>query len=275
MTQENKSILTILFMNNMDLINITSSILCGSTLYVIVFSSMSYVTGQFLWAIILAFGTLTTELSVAIPCFKILLVTHFSLIFTMDPQKLARNVLTVSALLAFLPAACICYYEILHLQIETATVVYLSKAANYSRGVPYLTLYLIFWTLLSILMLLVALFYIPYYLQHHLSSNVVEVAEAGRVRSQVNIKRMLLGFLGMVSSIVVGIIADLLGSLSGVPPQVYAVSLGLNFMLFYNVSDEKVVLFLKEKVLAKLHFFAYWHRGSRVSPPDAEEQENN
>ncbi len=124
-------------------------------------------------------------------------------------------------------------------------------------------------------MLLVALVYIPYYLQHHLSSNVVEVAEAGRVRSQVNIKRMLLGFLGMVLSIVVGIIADLLGSISGVPPQVYAVSLGLNFMLFYNVSDDKVVLFLKEKVLAKLHFFAYWHRGSRVSPPDVAEQENN
>ncbi len=68
---------------------------------------------------------------------------------------------------------------------------------------------------------------------------------------------------------------NLLGSISGVPPQVFAVSLGLNFMLFYNVSDEKVVLFLKEKVLAKLHFFAYWHRGSRVSPPDVEEQENN
>jgi hypothetical protein len=66
-----------------------------------------------------------------------------------------------------------------------------------------------------------------------------------------------------------------LGSISGVPPQVYAVSLGLNFMFFYNVSDEKVVFFLKENVLAKLHFFAYWHRGSRVSPADVEEQENN
>jgi hypothetical protein len=62
MTEENKSILTILFMHNSDLINITSSTLCGSTLYVIVFSSMSYVTAQILWAIILAFGTLTTEL---------------------------------------------------------------------------------------------------------------------------------------------------------------------------------------------------------------------
>jgi hypothetical protein len=105
MTEENKSILTILFMHNSDLINITSSILCGSTLYVITFSSMSYVIAQTLWAIILAFGTLTTELSVAIPSFKILLVTHFSLIFTLDPQKLARYVLTVSTLLAFLPAA--------------------------------------------------------------------------------------------------------------------------------------------------------------------------
>jgi hypothetical protein len=46
-------------------------------------------------------------------------------------------------------------------------------------------------------------------------------------------------------------------------------------MLFYNVSDEKVVLFLKEKVLANMDFFANWHRGSRVSPPDVEQQENN
>jgi hypothetical protein len=117
--------------------------------------------------------------------------------------------------------------------------------------------------------------YIPYYLQQQISSNAVEVTEGWLAEEPSQYTKNATGDCrhGFIVCCRNNSELDGIHQRSS-SPSICSFS-GAQLVLFYNVSDEKVVLFLKEKILAKLRFFAYWHRGSRVSPPDVEEQENN
>ena len=43
-------------------------------------------------------------------------------------------------------------------------------------------IYIIFWTVLGIVVMIIALLYIPYYVKKYLNSNAVQVAEMGQMR---------------------------------------------------------------------------------------------
>jgi hypothetical protein len=49
---------------------------------------------------------------------------------------------------------------------------------------------------------------------------------------------------------------------------VYTGTLSLNLMLSYFVTEKEVLLFIKEKLIARLHFYSVIMRGASVDPAD-------
>ncbi len=127
-----------------------------------------------------------------------------------------------------------------------------------------MTLYVAFWMALSIVTVLVAAFYIPYYLQKNLSSNVIKMAEAGSVRKHVNIKRMLLGCAGTTLTLLVAVVSNSKCERRGFPLQMYAATFSLNLVLVYFILDHQVLSFLKRKVLLYFPSWKLMMRGAAV-----------
>ena len=83
---ESRSILIVLFTINVELINITVACVSCSMMFVITVVPINFIVAQILVNFILNIACLFCELAVAMTLFKILLVTHFDLIFTCDPD---------------------------------------------------------------------------------------------------------------------------------------------------------------------------------------------
>ena len=263
--------MTVLFKINVEVINITTILICCAVLFVIVAVPMSFILAQIVSAVLHALSALLCELALAISLFKILLVTRFSLIFSLDPDKLGAYVLGTAAAIAFLPSAAICAYQTAAGQLIVKELAFLTKSPDHHHGIPYLTLYVVFWTIISMCMMLIAVFYIPHYIGQHLSSNSVLIAEAGVVRKQVNIKRILLGFLGF--STVLGVtmfvnMADIEGNFAQ-QLSTCSAPFSFNLMLSYFLLEKDVILFFRDQLLARIPVLGWLTRGASVSPADA------
>jgi hypothetical protein len=117
-------------------------------------------------------------------------------------------------------------------------------------------------------MMIFALFYIPYYLKQQHNSNAYQIAEAGRARKPVSIKRIMLGFLGFTAVVLWGLIISIYGqdNRNAKLLPVYTGTLSLNLMLSYFVTEKEVLLFIKEKLIAGLSFYSIIMRGASVDP---------
>ena len=170
MLNESRSILIVLFTINVELINITVACVSCSMMFVITVVPINFIVAQILVNFILSIACLFCELAVAMTLFKILLVTHFDLIFPCDPDQLGLCVLAIAAAMAFLPSAVICTYQTYHGQMSANSVAYLTKNVNNSNAALYMILYIIFWTVLGILVIIIALQYIPDYVKKTIST---------------------------------------------------------------------------------------------------------
>ena len=200
--------------------------------------------------------------------FKVLLVTQFDRIFAHDPDQLGGWVLLLAVTLAALPCAAICGCQTYQGQMMSNEVVYLTKAADYSKiGVPYMIFYIILWAVLSILMMIAAKMYIPYYSQHHLSSNSIQIAEAGQQEEKhVNITRILLGILGLSMALIVTVFVHRYDLGKQFLPQLYIGAMSLNLMLTSFVQEQEVVAYFKRITSARLPFFRDLANGGAIVP---------
>ena len=111
-----------------------------------------------------------------------------------------------------------------------------------------------------------ALVYIPYYIKKNLNSNSIQVAEAGLVRKEVNIKRILLGFLGFSLSLAVHVVLDRYNMKKDNLPQIYVAAISLNMMLTYFLLEKDVAIFIKRKYLLRIPLISEMARGQTVNP---------
>ena len=111
-----------------------------------------------------------------------------------------------------------------------------------------------------------ALFYIPYYIQKYLNSDSIQVAEAGLIRKQVNIKKILSGFLVLFLALVVHVVSDRNNIYEDVLHQIYASVISLNLMLTFFVLDKDVIIFINSKVLLRIPLFRDVAMGQAVTP---------
>lgn len=265
-SEESRSILTVLFVINVELFNLTNVFVCCSYIYVIVVDSMSFFAAQIVVSVSYVLSFLLSEVSLAISLFKILLVTHFYLIFPYEPSKLANCVLMIAAALAFIPSIVIFTYQTANGQMVSNSLPFLTKLDNYLPGIPYFTFYLSLWLVLAITMMLIALFYIPHFLKENLSSHSIEMAEANCVRRQVSIKRLFLGFIGTLPTVVVALVGNNNSLTKEFPNQIYVATLSMNMVLMYFFLEKPVIIFFKRKCTSLMLSMSILPRGATVEP---------
>ena len=219
--------------------------------------SMSFVFAQVLTGLTNALICLLCEIALAMSLFKVLLVTQFDRIFAHDPDQLGGWVFLLAAALAAPPCAAICAFQTYRGQMMSNIVVYLTKSADNSKiGVPYTLVYIILWAVLSIFMMITAKLFIPYYTQHHLSSNAIQIAEAGQqVENHVNITRILLGILGLSMALMATVIIHQYDMDKRFQPQLYIGVISFNLMLASFFLEQNVVGYCKRITMARLPCF--------------------
>jgi hypothetical protein len=235
-------------------------------MYVILAGPTSFILAQIVLSIVFTLSVLITKLALAISLFKILLVTNFSIIFPCEPNKLGTFVVVVAGILAFFPSLGIFAYQTSRGEMVSNSMIYLTKSNNYHQGIPYMMFYIMFWTMLSIIAMLSALFYIPHHLKKQLNYNAIQLAEADGIKKQVNIKKMLFGMLGTTVSMAVAVLVNKYNSGMGFPVQMYPAVVSLNLVFTYFILEEPVLRFLKRKVQIRFSGLKTMLRGSTVSP---------
>jgi len=108
-------------------------------------------------------------------------------------------------------------------------------------------MYLIFWVMLCIVIMTAAHVVIPFYINKYYNSNSIQIGEAlgGQIGKQVSYKRVLLGLLGVSTSVMIGIIVHTYIKNNKVQPQLLVSVFSFNILLTSFVLEEDVLRFIK------------------------------
>jgi len=244
--------MTVLFTFNIELINILIILISLSNIFVTTACHFSYVLSQILVSIKAALGCTIAQLFLAISVNKLLLVTHFSWIFCWDPSQLGRIIISIAMIVAFLPCTAACIYQTTQNHIMGNMAAYLSgRTFQTTQGINVLTAYLMLWALLAFCMLIFTLLYIPHYLEKQRLSQAIQAGEANVIKKGVNLKRILIGSLGIMFHLVLAGVGHATGFYNNLPITALSSTTSLNLMLVYFILDDKVLKFMKRKLRKK------------------------
>ena len=255
--------MTVLFTFNIELINILIILISFCILFVTTVSHFSFVLAQVLACLQAALGCTIAQLFLAISINKLLLVTHFSWIFCWDPSQLARIITLITMIVAFLPCTAVCIYQTTQNHIMGNMAAYLSgRTFQTTQGINVLTAYLMLSALMAFCMVIFTLLYIPHYLEKQKKSQAIQTGEANVIKKGVNLKRILLGLLGVMLHLVVAGVGHATGFYNNLPINAFSSTISLNLMLFYFILDDKVLKCIKRKLRKKYPFL----RIMKISP---------
>jgi hypothetical protein len=261
-----KSVLSVLFSFNIELINILTSEIALLVLFVVIVSQFHFILAQIGVCFGIAVGCIICELFFAISVTKILLVTHFHWIFPVDPSQLGGVIILIAVIVAFLPCAAVCTYETLEGSLVTNSAGYLAGVTYCHHGMSFLHKLLMFWMLLAFFTLLLTLLYIPHHLEHQGISQAIQAGECNAPKKEINLKRIVLGFFGLIFHLIVAVLGNYTGMYKGFPLNAYSSTTSLNLMLIYFVLDKNVLKCIRKEVLKRLMVFMAYFKVPRVAP---------
>jgi hypothetical protein len=123
-----------------------------------------------------------------------------------------------------------------------------------------------FWALMSGFALVLALLYIPYYLEVHITSLAIQTGESNGIKKENNLKRILLGFCGFIFHLMVGVTVSYKGGDNGLPLNGYTSTASLNMMLIFFILDDGVWNFVRSYLPDKIYFMPAFIRHMKVNP---------
>ena len=128
---------------------------------------LSRTVAELIMMLINALVCLLIILTVASSTTKLLLVANFGLVFSLDPHKLARQILGVAAILAFLPNMAFTLWVKLSQRncCSSITTAYFTGYQDEQPGISFGTSYVLIWLLVSLILLGLVVFGIPLYLK--------------------------------------------------------------------------------------------------------------
>ena len=116
--------------------------------------------------LIVALASQLVITTVANSIIKVLLVTHFGWIFSLDPQQLARQVLGTAVSLALSPnLAFTLWVLVAHCRSSNFYVAYLTGDTTKVHEINFGRTYLLLWVMVSIILAALVVFGIPFYLK--------------------------------------------------------------------------------------------------------------
>jgi hypothetical protein len=263
-----RSVLTVLFAFNIEIINLLISQISISVMFVVSVSHFSFVVAQINMSLIIAQGCMFIALSVV----KILLVTNFSWIFSFDPNQLGQKIIYIATAVAILPCLGFCFYKTIHGEVMTNMVASAANMPYCYQKLSFLQAYLIFWALLAFVTLFLTLLFIPHHLQTHVNSQAIEAGECNQPKKEINLKRILLALFGGLFHIFIAIIVNFTGLYQGMPINAFSSTTSLNLMLIFFIFDSSVWDCIQVNLSRKMYSFKIYIRGGKVTPESCQLQ---
>jgi len=243
--------ITVLFSFNIELINILNHVISIPIMFVVAFSHFNFVIAQIIVCLHFALACILAVIFLAITIYKLLLVTHFSWIFSLDPIKLGKIIKVIAIAVGIIPCAAITLYQTVKGQMGNMAA-YLAGINYISQGINILLVYLIFWTLLGFFTLIFTLIYIPHYLKRQRTSQSIQTGEADVPKKEVNLKRISLGLFGALFHLLMSGVGNYTGFYQNLPLNAYSSTTTLNFMLGYFALDDRMFTYIKRKLVKRL-----------------------
>jgi hypothetical protein len=136
---------------------------------------MSWALAELFMMIIFSMVCLLIILAAATSALKLLLVVKFSLMFSLDPKRLAQYTFYASLVLAFLPNTVFtCWVLLTQNQCcSTITVAYFVNCEDLQPSITFTSINMLIWLLMNILLLGLVVFGIPTYLERAHSSTAI------------------------------------------------------------------------------------------------------
>ena len=269
-----KSILTTIFQYNIELINF---LVTFTTLSILIICSMApapFLLVQMFIIILSCIWTLAFLQGFAISCLKLLLVTHFHVMFPLDPDELGLQIFILSLALAVIPNGLIGVYLTQH-ESPASKFVHLATTVSDSSPniIPYNFIYTAFWAISCVTMLVVAVIYIPFHLKKSQQNNAaIQTGEAVSDKKSPNIKKMLLVFV-MLFSFVIALIIFNISNISESLDQhfLYILTLLPTMVLFLYTLDADIRTFII-KGIANSHMWLKLTFGisPRITPTESQ-----
>ena len=202
------NILNILFIYNIEAMNISAGFSAWTNIYVMVFHPLPYYLAQ-LTVLVISLHHLNS----AIPLFKIIFVTNFDFIFAQDPEIFGKRILIVSLVLGCAPPSLICIYQFSQGIVATSSVAFLMGDNPEERKVVLLMpMYSGIWIIINLIVLSFALVFIPCYIKrNHRSIISAEPTQMEEETKNIHLGRML---FGSIVAIMCTLVATIISKMS-------------------------------------------------------------
>jgi hypothetical protein len=204
-------------------------------------------------------AAISSQLSIAMILLKVLFVTHFEWVFSLDPDRLAGRLLRLAVVVGLLPCAAIFVYESLTSSAPTSGIAYLAAQPHnvVETGLPPVVLYATAWSSLYALTLVFSLVFVPVYSRRTLlrsaslrAGEQKQNLEPEEWRAFASLNRVAVGCLIFVAVVTMTIYSNSVSSSDSgqVPPQVLFAPLLLNLTLLYCLTDHNVMAYMRRAV---------------------------
>jgi hypothetical protein len=183
--------------------------------------------------------------------FKILLVTHFYMIFNQDPERLGKKVLLFSLFMGIVPHCVICIFQSINGTKALPIAAYFMGEKLIAELPSPMQVYGSTWFVISVAMLLTAVVFIPNYSKRR-SLAAILASEHQEKMNSISIVRVLLGTSGVTFVVVFNIIAQSIGLTTQFPVHVLLAAILLCLQLLIFVLHKNIVKYIKKKILLNL-----------------------
>jgi hypothetical protein len=229
-----------------------ASFILWSFIFLWTLGSMNFYIVQFLAMLIWSSATLMGVTGSGISLFKLLLVTHFDMIFSQDPERLGKKVLIFSFITGVFPHCLICISQSINGTKAVPAVAYFMGEKMVANLPSPMQTYGSTWLLLSVVMLLVAVVFIPYYTRRRSQAAILASEHHGETMSSISIARVLLGSSGLTFVIIVNIIAQSRGLTTQFPVQVLLSGMLICLQLLCFTLNENILHYIQKNMRLKL-----------------------
>ena len=249
------SIVIILFTNYLEAAHVVAVVTCWSFVIVWTFGPMPFYLGQLVTTVLWSTADIMCMLGFSISLFKILLVTHFDLIFNKNPETLGRKLLGLSLLAGSVPNCLICFVMSTKGAAVAPAAAYFTGEQTTYASVSAMQLYGTFWFLACVAMLTIALVCIPYYGKRRQPPAILAAESHEGAGKSVSLAKVLLGSFGLTLVIINNFIAQIYG-LSGFVNQTLLGALLICLQFIFFILDYNIKRYVRKKLWDKLQA---WH----------------
>lgn len=209
--------------------------------------------GQLAKAVVWSLVNVSCIFGFCISLFKMLFVVHFDVIFNQNPETLGRLVLFLALLGGVFPNIVIYVLEFNDGNKIMPAVAYFTGVPPTYKGLLPTHIYGLFWFFTSIVTLLFAVAFIPYYLRKNILPEILAAESHKQAVKSIQLGRILLSSSGIALVVALNLILQHMELTGAFPIQVLIAVILILIQFLFFLLDANVKMYVKKKFCATFH----------------------